>query len=574
MYLRYILLIIIYFLPSFSLFGEIWKEPLKDYQLVCGKKGGYLTLATTSDPKSFNPIVAKETSTTQITSFIFEGLLRVDPKTLDMIPNLAKSWQTHNGKEWIFYLRDDVYWNDGKKFTADDVIFTFDKLIYNPNIPTGSRDIFTIEGKRIILEKIDDYTIKFILPCTFAPFLRALSQDILPKHKYLRLVEEDKFTFAMGLDSSLKDIVGTGPYRLKKYLPGESVVLERNPYYWKKDSCGNRLPYLDEIIFVILSNPDTILLKFLEGELDYCSLRPNDLAILSPRQKRDGFTIYNAGTSFGSNFIVLNQNPQYNPHIHKPYVKPYKLKWFRNKQFRKAIAFAINRDKIVEVVLNGLGVPQFSPESPANVIFYNDNVIKYPYHPQRAKELLNDIGFKDRDGDGILEDEDGFKLEITFFTNADNSERVTIATLIKKDLESIGMKIHLLPLDFNNLVTKLTATFDWEMILIGLTGGIEPYFGKNVWSYKGDLHPWNPTKTALDDYEIEIEDIFNLAGRTLDEEERKRLFARWQYIVSDNLPFIYTVLGYSLYAVRDKFGNLYPTVYGGAFSEIEHIYIK
>ncbi|RKY31030.1 MAG: ABC transporter substrate-binding protein [Candidatus Omnitrophota bacterium] len=553
---------------------SVFKKPLKEYEFECGKYRGKLILPATSDPKSFNPILAKETSTTQITSLLFEGLTKVDPKSLEVLPNLAKKWQTQDGKTWIFYLREDVKWSDGESFTADDVVFTFNDLIYNPEIPNSSRDIFTIEGEKIKVEKVDTYRVKFTLPSVFAPFLRALSQEILPKHCYYHLVKENKFNFSMGLDAKPHQIVGTGPFRLKKYLPGERVVLERNPYYWKKDSCGNRLPYLDEIIFVILPNQDTALLKFLEGEIDYYSLRPQDLAILGPKQEEDNFSIYNAGPSFGSNFLVLNQNPQLNPYTKKPFVIPYKLRWFQNEEFRKAISYAINREEIIQVVLNGLGVPQYSPLSPANKIYYTFSVTKYPYNPTKAKKILQKLGFSDRNGDGILEDSQGHKLEINFFTNGDNTQRVKIATLIKKDLEDIGMKINFLPLNFNNLVNKLVSTFDWEMILIGLTGGIGPYFGKNVWSYKGALHMWNPTKVALYEWEKEIEDIFNLSAKTLDEEERKKLFYRWQKIASSKLPLIYTVNTYSIYAVREKFGNLYPTAYGGAFSEVEYIYLQ
>jgi peptide/nickel transport system substrate-binding protein len=542
--------------------------------MECGKKGGSLLLPTTSDPKSFNPIVAQETSTTQITSLIFEGLTRTHPLTLEVLPNLAQSWETEDGKEWIFFLCKDVFFNDGEKFTSDDVVFTFNSLVYNPDIPTSSSDIFTLEGEKIRVEKIDDYTVKFTLPFEFAPFLRALSQEILPQHKYLGLVNEKKFTFSMGLDSKPDDIVGTGAFKLKKYVPGERVSLEKNPFYWKKDDCGGQLPYLNEINYVVLSNPDTALLRFLEGQLDYYSLRPQDLSILGPNQEQDNFTIYNAGPSFGSNFLVLNQNALVNPNTNKTYVLPYKLKWFHDKRFRKAISYAINREKIIEIVMNKLGTVQYSSMSPANKYFYTEDVEKYPYNPTKTKELLWEMGFKDKDNDGILEDKDNNKLEMNFFTVSASTERVQIATLIEKDLQDLGMKINFLPLEFNNLVSKLTATYDWEMILIGLTGGIEPYFGKNVWSYKGNLHMWNPAKKPIAEFEEEIETIFNQAARTLDEEQRKELFNRWQQIVADELPLIYTVIPYSLYAVRDKFGNLYPTVYGGAFSEIEHVYMK
>ena len=552
---------------------EPFKEPYKDYTIGCGKKGGRLVLSVTSDPKSFNPIVAQETSTTQITSLIFEGLTRTDPRTLEVLPNLAERWQTSDGKEWLFYLRNDVYWNDGKKFTASDVLFTFNELIYNPDIPTSSKDIFTIEGKRIEVEKVDNYTVKFKLPFTFAPFLRALSQEVLPAHRYSVAVSDKKFTFSMNLDSDPCDIVGTGPFRLKKYLPGEKVILERNPFYWKKGACGDRLPYLENVVYIILPNSDTALLKFLEGEIDYYTLRPQDVGLLGPRQNRDNFTIYNAGPSFGSNFLVFNQNPGINPYTNESFVKPYKLKWFRNRKFRQAVSYAINRDKIVNIVMNGLGLAQYSSLSPANTFFYTDDIKKYPYSPDKAREYLSQMGFKDENEDGILEDAGGNKLEVNFFTNADNTQRVQISTLIKKDLEEVGIKVSFLPLDFNNLVSKLTATFDWEVILIGLTGGIEPYFGKNVWSYRGTLHMWNPTGKPLDSYEEEIEVIFNESVKTLQEEKRKELFYRWQKIISEEVPFIYTIVAYSIYGIRNKFGNLYPTGFGGAFSEIESIFI-
>jgi peptide/nickel transport system substrate-binding protein len=212
----------VFLVIPFSLSAQSpFRQPYTEYELVCGESGGKLILSTASDPKSFNPIVAQETSTTQIVSYLFEGLTRTDPLTMEVLPNLAKKWETDDGKIWTFYLRDDVRWNDGENFTADDVLFTFNDLIYNPDIPAPSRAIFLIEDKRIILEKVDDYTIRFKLPSVFAPFLRALSHGILPHHKYASLVKEKRFTFSMGLDTPLNDIVGTGPFRLKSYLSGE-----------------------------------------------------------------------------------------------------------------------------------------------------------------------------------------------------------------------------------------------------------------------------------------------------------------------------------------------------------------
>jgi peptide/nickel transport system substrate-binding protein len=559
---------------SAGLDQQAFIKPYETYNLECGHPGGRLILSTSSDPKSFNPIVAAETSTTQITSLIFEGLTRTDPLTMEVKPCIAKSWETSDGKTWIFHLRPEACFSDGVAVTADDVVFTFNQLIYNPDMPSGARDIFTLEDQQIKVEKIDKLTVRFELPFPFAPFLRSLSQEILPKHKYETLVKEKRFTFSLGLDTLEKDIVGSGPCRFKKYVGGERVELERNPFYWGKDAKNQSLPYLEKIIFIILPSPDTAMLKFMDKEIDFYTLRPRDLSILGPRQKIDGFNIYNAGPDFGSNFLALNQNTGISPASKKPFVLPYKSAWFRDPRFRQAVSYAVNREKIVDLVFNGLAKPAYSPESPANKVFYSDDVQKYPYDPVKAKELLRQAGFVNRDAEGILEDKEGRKLEINFVTNAGDSGRLQIAVLIKKDFEDIGFKVNFLPLDFNSLVGKLTVSLDWDMVLIGFTGGIEPYFGKNVWSYKGTLHLWNLSGKPAEKYEEEIENIFNLSARELDENKRKTLFYRWQNIVSLNLPLIYTVSSESLYAVRDKFGNLYPTVYGGAFGEIEYIYEK
>ncbi len=554
----------------------LFKEFYKDYEFQCGSSGGRLVFYITNDPKSFNPIVSQESTTSRITSFLFVGLTQGDSLTLEVLPSLAKKWETkEKGKVWIFNLRDDVYWSDGKKFTADDVVFTFNDIIYNHDIPTGARDILTIEGKEIKVEKIDDYTVKFTLPVAFAPLLRAVGRGILPQHVYGGIVKDKKFTFAMGLNSSPSDIVGTGAFMLKEYFPGERVVLKRNPFYYKKDSCGNKLPYLDEIAFIILSNQDTALLKFLEGEIDYYSLRTQDISILGPLQKKRNFSLYNAGPTFTSVFITFNQNPGNNPQTNKPYVKPYKLEWFSDKRFRQAIAYSIDNEKIIDLIYNSLGVALSSPISPANTYFYNSNVKEYDYNPQKAKEFFKQMGFKDDDRNGFLKDSRGNKLELTFFTNADAIERIQIASLIKRDLENVGVKVHFLPLDFNNLVRKISTTLDWEMILLGLGGGaLDPHFSKNVWSYTGNLHFWNKSGEAQSEWEEEVETIFNKAAITLDEAKRKQLYGKWQDIVSRELPMIYTPISYSLYAVRNRFGNLFPTPLGGAFPEMERIYIK
>ncbi len=542
----------------------------------CEKCGGTLVLSTITDPKSFNPIVSKEANVGAIMGLIFEGLTRTNGVTTEVEPNLAQSWKvSEDGKIWTFYLRQDVKWFDAEPFTADDVVFTFNKLIYNPDIPTSARDIFTIDGKIFKVEKIDKFTVRFTLPVKFAPFLRGMGHEILPKHILEKVVEEGKFNYHWGLDAKLEEIIGTGPFRLKRYLPGERIILVKNPGYWRKDPEGNRLPYIDGVTYVIVQNQDVALLKFQERAIDYFGLRGEDFPILKPQERKGNFTIYNTGPAFGTNFLLFNQNQGRNPQTGQPYIEPYKLKWFTNVTFRRAVAHAIDKESIINIVMNGLGFPQDSAMSPSSGFFHNPNVRKYEYSIDEAKVLLKAIGIYDRDGDGKAEDSEGNKVEFNLFTNAENTQRIKIANIIRKDLERLGFKVNFVPLSFNQLVSKFDATFDWDTIILGFTGGIEPHFGKNIWHSAGHLHAWYPNQESpATEWEAEIDRIFNQGVQELDREKRKAFYDRWQEIVAEQLPLIYTVLPPSIFAVRNKFGNLNPTSYGGAFHNLEEIYIK
>lgn len=540
------------------------------------RHGGVLVLAVGSDPKSFNPVIAKETSTTVVTSLMFEGLVTLDAESLQVVPLLAKGWSvSEDGLTWTFFLRDDVAWNDGHPFTADDVVFTFRDLIYNDAVPNSARDIFTIDGKEIEVIRVDDHTVQFILPLKFSPFLRALGQSILPRHRLSGIVREGKFAFTWGIDARPDEIVATGPFRLKRYQPGERVILERNPYYWKRSKEGDALPYLDGVIMLIVQNHDAVVLKFLEGDVDYCLVRGADYPVLKPLEEKRNFTLFEAGPDFGSNFLVFNQNRGVNEKTGRPFVEDKKRRWFTDSEFRRAVAHAIDKEQMITIVKNGLGHPQHAAMSPSAGFFYNDQVFKYEYDPAKARRILSEAGYVDQNGDGLIQDRDGNTVEFNLYTNAGNLEREQIAAMIRRDLSQLGMKVNFLGIEFNTLIQKLNASFDWEAVLLGLTGGIEPHFGQNVWHSSGQLHLWYPGQNEpATEWEARIDEIFSLGAQEWDEAKRKELYDEWQMIVSRELPLIYTILGRNMFAVRNRFGNLRPTAYGGAFHNIEEIYIK
>jgi peptide/nickel transport system substrate-binding protein len=544
------------------------------YASQVGVAGGELALAISSDPKSFNPILAKETSTTEVTGLIYEGLISFDASTMTTRPWLAKSWKiSPDGLIWTFELRDDVLWSDGEKFTADDVVFTFNDLIYNDDIPTTTRDVFMIDGKKIEVSKINDYEVEFRLPVKFAPFLYEMMQEILPEHQLKDAVFNGTFNNVLGVDVDLKQVVGTGPFMLESYEPSQKVIFSRNPNYWKKDIEGNFLPYLEKITFLIIDNEDTALLKFQNNELDYYGMRGTDYPILKPDEITGNFTVYETGPTFTSNFLVFNQNPE--ERERKSLVDPVKLKWFQNKQFRQAVSYAVDRQSMIDIVLNSLGSPQWGPFTETVGHFYYSGIEKYEYDPEKAKTMLEEIGFRDTDHDGRREDPDGHPLEFSFITNSDNDTRVKIAEMIRKDLESIGIKANFAALEFNTIVGKLTESYDWEAILIGLTGGIEPHAGQNVWHSSAALHMWYPLQSVPGTgWEKRVDELFTLGVQELDPDQRKKYYDEWQKIVTDELPVIYTVAPDKIMAVRNKFDNLFPTNYGGAFWNLEEIYVK
>ena len=525
-----------------------------------------IILPIATEPKTFNALVAQETSSMEVTQYLFEGLTEFDPRTGDVLPKLAESWEhSLDGLVWTFHLRKGVRWSDGEPFTARDVAFTFSNVIFNPAILNGARDIFTIQGKPVIVEAMDDQTVKFHLPAPFAPFLFALSQPIIPRHILENSVRDGTFASAWGLGEKAERVVGTGPFRVARVLPGEKVELVRNPFYWKKSPDGKPLPRLDRIILLIVPSQENQLLRFLDGETDLFAMRGADYPVLKPLEKKKNFKIYQVGPSLGSFFVAFNQQAR----------EPWKKKWFQNRDLRRALSHAMDRASMADIVFNRFAVKQCSPLSPSAPFFYNEEVPCYDYEPKTAKTILTEIvGFQDKDKDGILEDEEGHPLEVVLVTNTEDPTRLQLAQMIREDWRKIGIKVHLLPMEFNALVSKLTVTHDWEVVVMGLTGSVDPHFGANVWLSTGNLHFWNPGAGNATYIETKVDELFGKAAVTLDRDQRKEYYDEWQRIEAEELPLIPTVLPEVLYAVRDRFVSVKPTPLGGPFYPIEELETK
>ncbi len=519
-----------------------------------------LITATLADPKTFNLIVSNETSSSAVVGDLFEGLGRLNPKSLEYEALLAESWETSDdGRTWIFHLREGVKWHDGEPFTADDVIFTF-QAIYDEKVPNSLKDIASIDGKPFEIEKVDDLTIRFTLPKSFAPFLSAIMTiPVIPEHILGAALKEGRFADSWGVDTAPDQLVGTGPYILEKYVQAQYARYKRNPFYWMKDEEGRPLPYLTEKTLLIVQNQDTMFIKFTAGETDIHSPRPEEVETLKADSERLDIDVKKIGLNTGSVFVTFNRNPGY--FIKDGRTDP-KMGWFTDKFFLRAIAHAIDKESIIANTMHGLGRPSVAEISEENKIFHNPDLKDYEYDLAKAARLLEEGGYK-KSADGMLRDRGGNRVEFNLNTNAGNRLREQICSILKEDWEKLGMKVNYRPLEFNSLVEKLMSNFQWDAILIGLTGGHEPHNGANVHRSSGNLHFWNPRqKTPSTSWEEEIDRLVEEGASQMNIEKRKAAYYRIQEIYHEELPMILTARQYDFVAHKRKIINYEPLVFG------------
>jgi peptide/nickel transport system substrate-binding protein len=560
-----------------------------------GRYGGTLTASTFgSGPKTFCYWASDDAESGGMGELINECLIDLDPWTGKFYPRLARSFTVSpDKKEYTFVLRKGLQWSDGAPLNADDVVFTLNKIIKDGYGNPSIRDTLSVDGEFPDVEKVDDLTVRVRTKKPFAPFLNGLrGMPIAPKHAMEAICNKDRalFTGFWDINCDPTKIVVSGPFKIERYVPGQRLELVRNPYYAFVDRDGRRLPYLDRFVLAIVPDQNTELLKFYAGEIDILdkgSLRGSDAAQMKQRERSGNFTMYNLGADEGTVFLMFNMNRRRDPKTGKSYLDPIKQKWFNNLFFRQAVAHAINRRRLVDNILRGVGLPLYGPEAPGS-LYCNKSLQHYPQDMKLAADLLKQGGFVLREGK--LFDSDGHRVEFTLQTNAGNSSREGCCVMIANDLADLGTKVNFQPIDFNIMIDKTSTSCDWEAILMALTGDkIEPYSGANIWKSNGRLHMFDQRQVGKDgfvhvfdarDWEKEIDKLFDEGGTTLDITKRHQIFDRYQQIVYDELPYIYLYSTLDLTAMNNRIGNYNPTPLGilylpkGSLHNIEEIYVK
>src|SRR5258705_6968481 len=435
-----------------------------------GHYGGRFVIGQTAGPKSFNPMTANETSTTDVTDGrLFMGLADFDNATQQDVPGLARSWDVSpDGLTWTWHLRRGGAFSDGHPLTADDVLFTFD-VAYDDTLHPSVQALPKAGGKRFEISKVDSYTVVMKIAAPYALMVGAVgSVSILPNHVLEPAYRAGRFASSYGLDTPAESLVTSGAWRLKQFVPGEKTVLTRNPYWFRVDAQGHRLPYLDELVFLIVPDQNTAALKFQAGEVDALdNVKPEDYKGYIENQQKQNFTLYELGPALRTNFFWFNLNTANAKKIPKkkpgtPLVDPVKYAWFHQLAFRRAVSMAIDREAMIRSVFYGDGVKNWSTTTAGNKTWSNPPAHGYDYDPEQAKKLLAGLRWKDTNGDGFLEDAGGHTISFTLKTNGDNNVRMAMANFVKDDLAKVGIQVHPVGVDFNTLISNLRDDFDYE----------------------------------------------------------------------------------------------------------------
>ena len=523
-----------------------------------GRPGGRIVFALRSEPKTLNPVTAVDIASRDVVGRLTADLIHIDRETQRTSAALAKSWKvSSDGRHYTLELRRGLRFSDGHPADADDVVFSFQCYLDERNA-SPQRDLFIVGGQPIVARKLDAQHVSFDLAEPYAAAERLFdSVAILPRHLLQRAQQEGRLAQAWGLATPPGETAGLGPFRLKSYVPGERIVLERNPHYWKVDRGGRSLPYLDEIVFLIVPNDDAQVVRFKSGETDMISrLSAANFAVLSS-EAAGRYRVQDLGPGLEYSFLFFNLN---DPDEAKQPALARKQAWFRQVAFRQAVSAALDRQGMVRLVYQGRATPLVTHVTPGNKLWVNATLARLPRSLARARELLGKAGFSWKEG--TLRDGSGAAVELTIVTSASNAARVQMATIIQDDLRELGIQAQVVPMESRAILDRVTRTHEYDAALMALVNGdVDPNPEMNVWTLGGPTHLWRVGAAApLAPWEKEIDDLMRRQLVTLDAAERKRLYDRMQVLVAENLPLIPLVSPNVLVGAKTELGNFRPAI--------------
>ncbi len=553
------------------------KEELLLLPGEAGRSGGRLVVSLRGEPKTLNPLIAADARSREVIGVMQADLVHINRATQLTEAALAKSWKiSPDGLAYTLVLRQGLRFSDGQPLDADDVLFTF-RVYLDESVHASQRDLLIVGGKPIAVRKLDAHTVVFQLAKTYGVGERLFDGlAILPRHLLEKPYQEGKLGQIGSLATAADQWAGLGPFRLKQYVAGQRLVLERNPYYWKSDAQGRRLPYLDELVFLFVPNADAQVLKFQSGETDMISqVGAENFSVLSKQQR--GYTMVDAGPGLEYNFLFFNLNDAGDKISSET---QRKQKWFREVKFRQAVSAAVDREAIVRLVYQGRGAALWGLVAPGNRRWGNEKLAHPARSLERARALLKEAGFSwsnGPNGEPLLLDSDGKPVEFSIVTSSSNADRAKMAALLQDDLKQLGMRAQVVPLESRSLLDRVTQTKDYDASLMAMASGdADPNTDINVWLSSGGTHLWNPSQAhPATPWEAEIDRLIEeqMSARTF--EQRKKLYDRAQEILAENQPMIFLASPNILAGAKNSIGNFHAAVLEPyVLWNVEQLYLK
>ena len=491
--------------------------------------GDIMVRGDIGDASNLIPLLASDSPSHNIAGMIYNGLIKYD-KDMKIIGDLAESWDiSPNGLVITFHLRKGVKWHDGQPFTSADVLFTY-QLTVDPKTPTAYAGDFLKVKKA---EVLDAYTFRATYDKPFAPALISWGNAILPRH------------LLIGKDITQSQLsrhpIGTGPYKFKEWVAGQKIVLVSNENYFE----GR--PYIDGYITRIIPDSATMFLELRAQGIGMMDLTPLQYTRQTENNLfKENFHKYRY---LGFKYVYMGYNLK-NP-------------LFTDKRVRQAISYAINKEEIISGVLLGLGKPATGPYKPGTWA-YNGNVKIYKYNPQKARQLLNDAGWKDNKGTGVLE-KDGKPFVFEIVTNQGNDTRQKCAEIIQRQLKDVGITVKIRILEWSAFVSDFINKRRFDAVILGWSITMDP-----------DAYDvWHSSKTAPEELNFmsynnpKADEMLEKGRSTFNQSQRKKYYDRFQEIIAEDQPYTFLYVPEDLIIVSSRFRGIEPAPIGLDYNFIQ-----
>ncbi|UCF36502.1 MAG: ABC transporter substrate-binding protein [Acidobacteriota bacterium] len=520
---------------------------------VSGRFGGVLRYPLPGEPETFNPLAARESRSRLISHLTNATLLEFDPVTQTIQAGVVKSYNWLDQDQTLHIaLREGVKFSDGVDLTTEDVLFTFEQ-IFNPASNNVLKDTLQIDGSRIEVTPLGPLEAEIRFPKAYSPGLYLLTTvPLLPRHCFEPLDGpiEEYWT----LDTPADRFAGLGPFQLASHEPGRRTTLRFNPHYWRTDSEGSRLPYLDEIVFEYIEDRNTQILRLESGDLDLIEqvIRPEDLRLLEASPTID---TVDAGPSANLIFFWFNQNPVDSADSGST---AHQREWFSNLKFRRAISCLISRETIIRNIFLGLASEASGIIPASNLNWFTRELETFRYDPERGRALLREAGFTWEEGgqNRVLLDGIGRPVEFELLTRADEVLG-NIAAVIQQDLAEVGIRVSIRQEELRAAIGRIMGTRDYDSALMNLEFPTEPADMRSVLMSSGSMHIWNPSQERpASQWEGRVDDLMRRQVEVSDHKERFELFREVQSILADQVPFTPLVNRNVLVAKRKQIAGL------------------